>query len=178
MAAKNVATVGSGVFTPEGFAAALLQFGEKDAGKAVRMALDKSKGTVASIFVNRFASRGVGRGIFGKAKRGAYKLVKLKAIGPRPDHSFLLAMELRGFAAMQEVGGRTKPHRIPKQGRSLRTKAMAFGDGIFARSVKHPGGAVRRDPSGDRAFELAADKIRQQIDRNLVALIASRLKAA
>lgn len=175
MAAKHKTTLEGGAFTPEGFAEALVALGKDDAGKAVRMALDKSKGMVASIFVNRFASRGVGKGIFGRAKRGAFKIVKLRAIGPRADQSFLLAMELRGFASLQETGGRTLPHEIPKRGRKLTARAMPIGEKGFARKVKHPGGPVRANPSGPSAFRAAAPKIASEIDKALIRAIAKRL---
>jgi hypothetical protein len=100
---------GAGVFTPEGLSAAYRQFGESLNPATLRAA--KASGRfVRGIAVDRFTKRGVGHGIFGANNKGAFKLIQAQA--SIKGDLVAVELQLKGFAALQEKGGQTKPHVI------------------------------------------------------------------
>src|SRR3954471_20440847 len=144
---------GAGVFTPEGFAVALEQFGAS-VPAAVLRAAKRTAPIPRAIAIAKFKARGIGHGLFGKGARGAKwnaaVLIRMKVV-PQ-GRSVVMAMELRGFAAMQELGGRTKAHEIrPKNGKALKLKIPSQG-AIIRRSVHHPGSRIPRIPFATDAF--------------------------
>jgi hypothetical protein len=184
MAASHViGAAGAGVFTPAGFAEALERFRDS-LPQAVVRALKGVSSVPRGLAVKKFTSRGVGKGIFGRGKdKGAYKLIKTGAILSRGG-TFVLSLGLRGFAAMQEQGGRTKPHVIePKFKKALRlkggsvsntflrrggaSKGVASSLGVFRQSVKHPGSNIPRHPFAGDAMREAAPQIQVAIDREI-----------
>lgn len=170
MTAKNIiSSAGSGIYTPEGYAEALLQYGPKLTNE-IKRALWRVSKIPRAIFIARFASRGVGKGVFGHAKSGAYKLVRMGVAGPSGGR-FTLAMELRGFAALQEKGGHTNPPRkgaiFPKSAKALKLKIPSLGV-VFAASAKHRGAVVHADPSAPRAFQQSAARISAEIENAIV----------
>lgn len=165
MAAQHIASAGAGVYTPAGFAEALKQYGAS-INPAVKRGLWKGSRITRAVFIARFTSRGVGKGIFGKKKSGAYKIVRTRVVGPR-GNVFILALELRGFAALQETGGRTKKHPIAaKNAKALKLKVPSIGV-VLRRVVEHPGSRIAADPSGPRAFEASSSRIQAEIDKAL-----------
>lgn len=100
---------GAGVFTPEGLAEAYREFGLSLNVASMRAAKASSR-FVRMIAVDRFTKKGVGKGIFGRNTRGAFKLINARA--SIKGDLVLMELELKGFAAMQEQGGQTKPHVI------------------------------------------------------------------
>lgn len=160
---------GAGVYTPEGYAEALQQFGAS-INPAIRRGLRTCGRVVRAIYLARFTSRGVGRGIFGKkGKSAAGKLVKVGVVGPR-GNAFVLALELRGFAALQETGGHTNPPRkgliLPKFRKALKLKVPSLGV-VFAASAKHKGARIPANPSAPTAFQQAAPKILKALDEEI-----------
>lgn len=100
---------GAGVWTPEGYAEALA----KVPGEALQAALRGAKSMERELrreAVSLFIKRGVGRGIFGKRDSGAYRIIKVATV--LRQSTIVQALELRGFAALQETGGRTLAHKI------------------------------------------------------------------
>lgn len=185
MAAQHViGSAGAGVFTPAGFAAALEKWGDSIRPAIVR-ALKQVGEVPKRLAVEGFVGRGVGRGIFGRNAKGAYKLIKTGAVETKGS-TFILALELRGFAALQEQGGRTKPHVIvPRRRKALRlkggpggqgslasntflrrgaTKGVASDLGAFRNAVNHPGSAIPRHPFAAEAMRGAAPQIQAAID--------------
>lgn len=125
----------------------------------------------------RFASRGLGRRIWGRDVTGAGGIRKRSNLGafvrlqrvkwiPR---GLVSAIHLKGLAAMVEMGGRTKPHQIPKRPTRDVLAFVSGGTTVFARKVQHPGAAVSRDPFARPALESNAGQIAAKIDERLQA---------
>lgn len=130
-----IGSAGAGVFTPAGFADALAKFGDSIRPAIVR-ALKKVGEVPKRYAVEGFVSRGVGKGIFGRNARGAYSIIRVGAVETKGS-TFVLALELRGFAALQEQGGHTKAHLIvPRRKKALRLKSTNPGGGgsVFTRA--------------------------------------------
>lgn len=160
------AYVSSGVFTPEGFAEALMQFGAS-IRPAIKRSLQRDAKIPRAIYMAKARKHGVLKAIFGKKSKGMGSLVKTKVVDK--GSSFILALELRGLAAMQEAGGHTKP---PRQGaiypssakKALKLKIPTTGGAIFA-SVRHKGANIARFPVAVEALSAAAPRISAGIDK-------------
>lgn len=160
------------VFTPYSFAAALRAVGP-DINRRIGNVLGAGLSRAEKYAVEDFTSRGIGRGIFGRKPDG---VLRQRAISRTrvtiQGNRFIGGLKAQGLAALQEGGGRTKPHRIPRRGTTL----MAFtsgGEQRFAMSVNHPGGAVPRYPFLQKAMERA--EIAQAIDREVTQYLARKL---
>lgn len=193
-----IGSAGAGVFTPEGFAEALEKFGES-MRPAILRAMKRVARVPRLLAVQRFTSQGVGKGIFGKNNSGAFRIIKTGAVATQGG-TFVLSLELRGFAAMQDQGGRTKPHWIvPKNRKALRlksgqgvgghaiantfllrgaAKSVASNLGVFRFGVHHPGANVPRHPFAADAMRAAAPRIQQEIDRELCKFTQNGVRIA
>lgn len=193
-----IGSAGAGVFTPAGFADALVQFGDSIRPAIVR-ALKRAGEEPKRLAVGGFVSRGIGKGIFGRNATGAYKIIKVGAVETKGS-TFVLALELRGFAALQEQGGRTKAHDIfPRKKKALRlkggpggsgsvvantflrrgaTKGVAADLGAFRRSVHHPGSNIPRHPFAADAMHKAAPHIQAEIDREICKFTTGGVRIA
>jgi hypothetical protein len=159
----------NGVFTPDGFADALSKFGPSIRPSVVR-ALKRTAKIPRAIYLAKATKHGILRNIFGGKPKGLGGLVRTKVVDK--GNVFVLAMELRGLAAMQEAGGRTKPHRIlPKSGKALKLKMSSIGTG-FAMGVLHPGSQIRQFPVATSAMTTAAPKIQSAIDKEICTFSA------
>jgi hypothetical protein len=163
MAGKHFATE-SGVFTPEGFAEALAEFGA-NIRPSIKRALHRTSKIPRAIYMAKARKHGVIKSIFGKNARGLYTLVHTKVVDK--GNVFILALELRGLAALQETGGHTRPPRkgaiFPKNRKALKLKVPSLGTVIVA-SAKHRGANIRRIPSAADALVTAAPRIQAAID--------------
>jgi len=153
----------SGVFTPEGFAAVLERFGASIRPSVVR-ALKRSAKIPRAIYMNKARQHGVVRTIFGKKPKGLGGLVKTKVTDK--GNAFVLSMELRGLAAMQESGGHTKAHQIGPGPRKLKLKVPSIGV-VIRDSVLHPGSSIHVFPAANSAMAAAAPKIQAAIEREI-----------
>lgn len=196
MPPATVRYTGLNTFSPEGLAAAFRQYGESLRPAALRAAKQISP-LVQREAIRRFSQRGVGKAIFGGAEKGAFKIIKAAA-ALRGD-VVVVGLELRGFAALQEMGGRTKAHDIrPKRRKALRFKMAGGGWGAgefnrsrafrkfdahseFARRVHHPGSAIKRIPFASEAFLATQGAIKALFEKELtkfrtggVAIVSSR----
>ena len=159
----------AGVFTPEGFADALNQFGASIRPSVVR-GLKRTAKIPRAIYMAKARQHGIIKSIFGGKPKGLGGLVRTKVVDK--GTSFVLALELRGLAAMQEAGGRTKPHLIlPKNGKALKLKMSTIGTGIRG-GVLHPGSNIARFPVATSAMVTAAPKIQAAIDKEIATFRA------
>lgn len=160
--------VSSGVFTPEGFAAALQAFGAS-IRPSIRKSLQRDAKIVRSIYIAKARKRGILKTIFGKKSKGMGTLVKTRVFDK--GATFILALELRGLAALQEGGGHTK---APKKGaiypgpgkKALKIKLPIAGGAVFA-SVRHKGANIARFPAAVEAMSTAAPRISSGIDKTI-----------
>lgn len=154
---------GAGVFTPEGFAQAIEQFGASIRPSVLR-ALKRTAKIPRAIYIAKARKRGVLRTIFGKSAKGMGGSVKTKVIDRAPV--FVLSMELRGLPAMQEIGGHTKQPRqgaiFPKFKKAL---ALKMPGGVVVASAKHRGANIHTFPLATEALTTAAPKIQAAIDK-------------
>lgn len=175
MAGVKFATA-SGIFTPQGLAAALRQFGQK-MDVPILVGLEQGLGSARAGAINAFIRRGVGRRIFGQKAGGAAGLIKVlpaRKVGQR----YVGTLQARGMAAIQDQGGRTSPHTIaPKNKRFLvyRTKAGVLH--ITDKPVQHPGAQHPAMPFLQQAIASAAPRVATLIDREIQKL-ATKLKVA
>lgn len=146
------------VFTPMTYAAALRAVGPGIAFQ-IRNVMSAGLSRAVKYAVEDFTSRGVGKGIFGTSPSG---VVSQRMITRTPvsikGNRFVGGLKAQGFAALQEGGGRTKPHRIPKGGEAMQSfqgTNVFSGKQVFTKVVNHPGSAVPRYPFLQKAMERA-----------------------
>lgn len=166
------------VFTPLAFAAALRAVGP-DINRRIANAMGAGLSRAERFAAEDFASKGVGKAIFyggprDVLKQGAIRRTKIAISGGRITGSLVA----QGFAALQEGGGRTKPHIIEPKNRRM----LAFGvkggfgfggDMVFARRVNHPGSRVARFPFMQAAIDKA--RIPEAIEREATQFLSARL---
>lgn len=175
MAGVHYAT-GSGIFTPQGLASSLRQFGSR-LDVPILVGLETGLASARAAAINRFISRGVGRRVFGQKVKGAVGLIKVtpaRMFGGR----YVGALQARGLAAIQDQGGRTSPHTIaPKNAKFLvyRTKAGVLH--VTDKPVHHPGAQHPAMPFLNEAIAGAAPRIATWIDRE-IQKYAAKLKVA
>lgn len=117
-----------------------------------------------------FSQRGLGK-VFGESAvlgnerqraKQAKVIVKRERVRALGGGVYVAGLLLRGFAALVEGGGRTKPHEIKAPEGSVLHFQGAEGD-VFARSVKHPGGTVPRNPFVSDAGKQSEDEFKRQM---------------
>lgn len=170
---------GEGVFTPDGYAAALARFGDS-LRPAVLRAAKRSAKIPRAIAIAKFKKSGIGHGLFGKGARNAAwnagVLFKTKVV--QQGSLVVMALELKGFAALQEMGGRTKAHEIrPKRGKALKLQIPSTGV-IVRRVVHHPGSRITRIPFAVDSIIAAAPRIQAAIDREVCAFTSGGVRIA
>lgn len=168
--------LGAGVFTPEGFADALVQFGkeiERPIKNTIRRGLHRARNRAGA----DFRTRGIGHSIWGGhvtkggkvAVRAYFKRTGVKKRGD----VFVGGLWATGLPALQEVGGRTKAHLI----RPTRAKRLVWAtpEGIFsAAQVHHPGGKLPAYPVLKRAIEAEAPAIHVELGVEIQKLVAEK----
>lgn len=95
--------------------------------------------------VREFTAHSIGRKLFGRRDRGAFKIIQLEPIRAEGD-TVTATLKALGLAAIQEQGGRIKPHIIKPR----RAKVLAYaqaGAPAFARIVHHPGATMPAHPA-------------------------------
>ena len=137
-------------------------------------AMEKHAHVARGETVRGFVSAGIGKGIFGRNDSGAWKIITVSKPVIQGD-SVALKITLKGLAALQETGGRIRPHIIKPK----RAKMLAFaspgaagfgGDLIFAKLVHHPGATVPKHESLRAAAAKILPSAIEDIRRDLVAL--------
>lgn len=163
----------AGVFTPEGFADALHQFGkelDKPVVNAVRRGLHRARVRAGELF----RLHGIGKTVFG-AKRGKTTVrAYFKRSGVRHTGDvYVGGLWAKGLPALQETGGRTQPHEIkPTSGKAL---AFATPAGLqFAKSVQHPGGNLPAYPVLKESVTAEAPSIAADLDVQIKAFAAEK----
>jgi hypothetical protein len=155
-------------------AAAIGRMRGPEVGKIQIRALEKRANEARKETVRGFVSRGVGKGIFGRNDKGAWKLITVAPPKIQGDTASV-KITLKGFAALQEAGGRTRPHII----RPKRAKLLAFGvaggfgfggDMVFTKLVHHPGATVPKHESLRPAVEKVLVAALGDIQRDIAAL--------
>ena len=123
--------------------------------------------------MNRMRSRGIGLALF---RRRAFDLRQIvKTIRIRQEGNAIIGgVEVKGIAALIEMGGRTLPHPIkPKLGTML---ALKLPQGrVFARAVNHPGSRIPAQPSLRPALNAAMPRLATEIDEALAAAARKEL---
>lgn len=123
----------------------------------------------------RLQQRGVGRTVWGRgfARKGGgmtvVKVGRVKKSGSGEGADLSIAVSVAGLAAIQEEGGRTKPHEIkPKSAKVLAWSVPSQG---FARKVNHPGAQMPKIPALGPAVEALAPKGDQYIAESVDKMI-------
>lgn len=137
---------------------------------ALRRATNYWRNLAFSIFARRGLGRVFGNGsaVLGKkiAAGGATKqarvIIKREPPKKTGEGRYTSGLRLRGFAALVEGGGKTKPHEIKTRSRILAYTGRA-GDKRFARSVKHPGSVIPRNPFVEEAAREAEPRFVQEM---------------
>lgn len=130
---------------------------------------------------DRFKKTSPGRSIFKRSRRAGPRKPKmtLKTIRIRESRSvggLVGGLELLGFLALIETGGRTRPHTIPSKGKLLRFTPRGARQEIFATKVEHKGGRVKKAPHGQRELKKAAQNLPKLTDAKFrQALMAVKL---
>lgn len=163
------------VYTPLAFAAALRAVGG-DINRRIGNVIGAGLSRAVKYAVDDFTSKGVGRAIYG-AKPGG--VIQQKAITRTrvtiSGGRVVGGLKAQGFAALQEGGGRTKPHVIEPKNRKMLVFQAGRGSGffVFASRVQHPGGPVKRYPFLQAAIEKA--RIAEALDREVSQFLVARL---
>lgn len=131
----------------------------KPAVKALRRGLTLWKGRA----IDTLRSRGIGRAIWGTKRGGATMVVKRTRV--KDSGGVITAgLHVRGLAALQEAGGRTKPHDItPKIAQRLVFEGRTGT--VVARRVKHPGSIVPAIPFLRPTLDRTLPEIVTEMDR-------------
>ena len=138
-------------------------------------ALEKHANEARKETVRGFVSHSIGKGIFGRNASGAWKIITLEPAKVQGEN-VSVKLTLKGLAALQEAGGRIKPHEIrPKNPKKMLAFASAGGFGfggdlVFAKIVSHPGATVPKHESLKPAAEKVLIRAMQDIQRDLAAL--------
>ena len=131
--------------------------------------------------IKRLTSGGVGRKLWGKKPKGARAQVKQGKIVTR-GAGVSTEFVVQGMAALQDQGGRTKPHPIPKSARALEA-ARARGKVFHLKSlgnvfvsvknkpIQHPGSNVARRPFMDPAISAGSPAIDKDIEALTDAMV-------
>ena len=142
--------------------------------RAITASLERRANDARREAVRVFTSASIGKGIFGRNDRGAWKIITLGRIQQQGD-TISMALKAAGLAALQETGGRIKPHVIKPK----RAKVLAFaspggfgfgGEMAFAPIVHHPGATVPRHVALVPAAEKIPAQVVEDVRKALVAL--------
>jgi hypothetical protein len=92
--------------------------------------------------------------------------------------SLLGGLYATGLAALQEVGGRIRPHKIPR-GAERRVLVLKGGGFVTVHgksgfTISHPGGALPKVPAMEPAVRQNAGVIAAEIDKRIQKYIAER----
>lgn len=163
------------VYTPLAFAAALRAVGP-DLNRRIANIMGAGLSRAEKFAVEDFTSKGIGRAIYGASPSGvlkqrAIRRTKVEIKGGR----FVGGLKAQGFAALQEGGGRTKPHAIEPKNRKMLVFQAGGGSGffVFASKVNHPGGQVKRYPFLQASIEKA--RIAEALGRDVSQYLSARL---
>jgi hypothetical protein len=152
-------------------AAAIGRLRGPEVGRIQIRALEKRVNEARKETVRGFVSRGVGKGIFGRNDKGAWKIITVEPAKIRGGTASV-KITLKGFAALQEIGGRIKPHVIKPKNRKMLAFGVAGGFGfggdmVFAKLVNHPGATVPKHeslrPAAERVLVAAIEDIRRDV---------------
>ena len=138
-----------------------------EATKSYIKVLNRTLSRTRSEAIKLITSKGIGRRVFAKtgAKTSARLLLKVKRFTPKRFSGSIVG---RGIAALMETGGRLKPHTIQPRNAKLLSWATA-GGAVFARSVKHPGAPVPKNPSIEPALVRAKEMAARDMDKAIAS---------
>jgi hypothetical protein len=140
--------VGRVTITPEQARQQLVRMGDPRAIKRVLTnALRRTATGIRKGSMTRFRSRGVGRRIFGTKKFRMKHSKGLLSVSRARDRGTHVELDVtaKGFAAIQESGGRTAPHVIKAKNAPLLVFRVPGGL-VKAKEVQHPGATHPRMP--------------------------------
>lgn len=142
--------------------------------KIMLRALEIRGNDVRKETVREFVRHGIGKGIFGHADAGAWKQIKLEK-GKVQAESVSVKIRLTGFPALQETGGRIRPHVIKPKNKKYLAFPVAGGFGfggdlVFTKLVNHPGANVPKHEALKPAVQRALVAATEDIRRDLAAL--------
>jgi hypothetical protein len=117
-------------------------------------AIKRGQNTLRRTIAKEFASRGIGRAMFGKGYSKAGLKTVIKRERPRKiGETYTANVRVKGIAAIVATGDRTKRHSIGSVGKFIGNKARGFA----ARGVvRHPGSKFEPDNFIDRAVSKTA----------------------
>ena len=163
---------GPGYFTPQTMASALRQFGPK-MDVPILVGIDRGLGEARARAINAFLQRGIGRAVFSRKPKGAFGHVKVFPARTSGGGNYVGSLQAVGLAAIQDRGGRTAPHDIPK---SARNKVLALKGGGFVNvknePLHHPGASHPAMPFMENAIEASAPRVALEIEREMERLAA------
>ena len=138
----------------------------------MKRALRRVGTAVQGSAIEIFRQRGVGRSLFGQKPSGARKLISRSKLRER-EGEFVQPIKLKGLAAIQEKGGRTRAHVI----RAREGGRLSFrigGKPIFIRQVRHPGSNMPAIPFAQRAASRHVGLLAQEMDKELARVVEPR----
>jgi hypothetical protein len=151
---------------------AIGRFGGPEVNRIVASAIETRATEARAVAVRGFVQHGIGKGIFGRKDAGAWKLITASPVTMSGD-SVAVMLTAKGFAGLQETGGRIKPHVIKPRRKTVLAFAVAGGFGfggdlVFTRLVHHPGATVPRHPAllpaAQKIPALVVADVRRELD--------------
>ena len=118
------------------------------------------------------AQRGILRGLLGHGGTGPVAgdwkspgkgLIRVKSPKIMSDGTVISGLTAIGLAAMQELGGRTRPHAIKVHAGKKALNLKGFIQ-PYAVSVKHPGGIVHAHPFMKQAIDMNMGLIVRELE--------------
>lgn len=121
-----------------------------------------------------FSQRGIGKvfgertAVLGRKPRGANTkqarvIIKRERVVSKGNGIYETGLLLKGFAALVEAGGRTKPHEIKAAEGGVLAWQGPSGT-LFARRVKHPGSQIPRNPFVEDAGRQSEGEFKRQME--------------
>lgn len=129
-----------------------------DQAAALRVSMRGLQARIA----DSFRARGIGRTLARQGKP-TEELIHDPIIAQQTAELVVAEVHLVGLAAIQEEGGRTRAHQIPRAPGLL--SFSAFGRRVVVPEVDHPGADVKADPFATRAVAGEESDIQKGAER-------------
>lgn len=162
--------------TPEQMATRLRTEWPKASAEAIGKGAKRGLDYAAKLALREVQKTGLGRALIGrygisgldKLAQGALRIkhVRIFISTAKLDHRgnlYYSGLVAKGFSALIETGGKTKPHGIDASpGKILANVKTREG---FGKHVHHPGSRVPREPYLERSVQAAQGRITAEIDK-------------
>jgi hypothetical protein len=167
MAAQHTTSGPAFQYKPRDLAKVLRRMAGRELMRAQENGMKRGLRRARKIALGELPRRGVLRRIFQKKPKGLGVLITLHRVRFHGT-SVIGALQLKGLAAIQEVGGRTKPHVIkPSLKKALRFEGSS-GTHFQRVGVRHPGSKMPAIPVLPGVMAEAAPVIMKEIERGVL----------